>query len=163
QMVRVEFGSIQTLLLCCRQRTWLVVQFSCIDSLQSNGHLSIFFRRLLGPTLYQSMIEHMGAVKRRRAIFPELDCIGCRRYYDFRRIRIRSARRPELIEGYCSAHLKQSGDHVGFSFSLYDWTLILVAYAVYYNQTRTHLALNKDCPLERPIQRFGSSPQLPFW
>jgi len=27
---------------------------------------------------------------------------------------------------------------------------------VYYNQTRTHLALNKDCPLERPIQRFGS-------
>jgi hypothetical protein len=33
---------------------------------------------------------------------------------------------------------------------------ILSAYAVYYNQTRTHLALNKDCPLERPIQRFGS-------
>ena len=33
---------------------------------------------------------------------------------------------------------------------------ILSAYTVYYNQTRTHLALNKDCPLERPIQRFGS-------
>jgi transposase InsO family protein len=33
---------------------------------------------------------------------------------------------------------------------------ILSAYAVYYNRTRTHLALNKDCPLERPIQRFGS-------
>ena len=32
---------------------------------------------------------------------------------------------------------------------------ILTAYAAYYNQTRTHLALNKDCPLERPIQRFG--------
>src|SRR5262249_13166130 len=32
---------------------------------------------------------------------------------------------------------------------------ILSAYAVYYNQTRTHLALNKDCPLGRPIQRFG--------
>jgi hypothetical protein len=32
---------------------------------------------------------------------------------------------------------------------------ILSVYAVYYNQTRTHLALNKDCPLERPIQRFG--------
>jgi len=32
---------------------------------------------------------------------------------------------------------------------------ILSAYAVYYNQTRTHLALNKDCPLERPIQHFG--------
>jgi transposase InsO family protein len=33
---------------------------------------------------------------------------------------------------------------------------ILTAYAVYYNQSRTHLALNKDCPLERPIQRLGS-------
>jgi hypothetical protein len=33
---------------------------------------------------------------------------------------------------------------------------ILSAYAGYYNHTRTHLALNKDCPLERPIQRFGS-------
>jgi transposase InsO family protein len=34
---------------------------------------------------------------------------------------------------------------------------ILSAYAVYYNQSRTHLALDKDCPLERPIQRFGSA------
>ena len=38
---------------------------------------------------------------------------------------------------------------------------ILSAYAVYYNQTRTHLALNKDCPLERPIQRFGSVVAIP--
>jgi hypothetical protein len=33
---------------------------------------------------------------------------------------------------------------------------ILTAYAAYYNQTRTHLALHKDCPLERLIKRFGS-------
>jgi hypothetical protein len=38
---------------------------------------------------------------------------------------------------------------------------ILSAYAVYYNQSRTHLALNKDCPLERPIQRFGSVVAIP--
>jgi transposase InsO family protein len=38
---------------------------------------------------------------------------------------------------------------------------ILSAYALYYNQTRTHLALNKDCPLERPIQRFGSVAAIP--
>src|SRR6516225_4396983 len=38
---------------------------------------------------------------------------------------------------------------------------ILSAYAVYYNHTRTHLALNKDCPLERPIQRFGSVAAIP--
>jgi hypothetical protein len=30
---------------------------------------------------------------------------------------------------------------------------ILTAYAAYSNQTRTHLALNKDSPLERPIKR----------
>jgi hypothetical protein len=29
------------------------------------------------------------------------------------------------------------------------------------DRTRTHLALNKDCPLERPIQRFGSVVAIP--
>jgi transposase InsO family protein len=38
---------------------------------------------------------------------------------------------------------------------------ILSAYAVYYNQSRTHLALNKDCPFGRPIQRFGSIVAIP--
>ena len=38
---------------------------------------------------------------------------------------------------------------------------ILSVYAVYYNHTRTHLALNKDCPIERPIQRFGSVAAIP--
>jgi transposase InsO family protein len=38
---------------------------------------------------------------------------------------------------------------------------VLSAYTVYYNQTRTHLALNKDCPLQRPIQRFGSVAATP--
>jgi transposase InsO family protein len=33
---------------------------------------------------------------------------------------------------------------------------VLSAYAAYYNQARTHLALQKDAPLKRPIQRFGS-------
>jgi hypothetical protein len=33
---------------------------------------------------------------------------------------------------------------------------VLSIYAAYYNQMRTHLALNKDCPLERPVQGFGS-------
>jgi transposase InsO family protein len=38
---------------------------------------------------------------------------------------------------------------------------ILTAYAAYYNQTRTHLALNKDSPLRRPIQRFGTVAAIP--
>jgi hypothetical protein len=40
---------------------------------------------------------------------------------------------------------------------------ILWAYADYYNQTRTHLALNKDCPLERRFNALATSPQFPFW
>lgn len=32
---------------------------------------------------------------------------------------------------------------------------ILAAYAFYYNDVRTHLALAKDAPLRRPVQRFG--------
>ncbi len=33
---------------------------------------------------------------------------------------------------------------------------ILSGYAAYYNQTRTHLALQKDAPLRRAIQRIGT-------
>ena len=36
------------------------------------------------------------------------------------------------------------------------------AYAAYYNQARTHLALSKDAPLERPIQRITSTSRYNF-
>jgi transposase InsO family protein len=38
---------------------------------------------------------------------------------------------------------------------------VLSAYAAYYNQARTHLALHKDAPLQRPIQRFGRIATIP--
>jgi transposase InsO family protein len=38
---------------------------------------------------------------------------------------------------------------------------ILSAYAIYYNQARTHLALQKDAPLKRSIQRFGRIATIP--
>ncbi len=38
---------------------------------------------------------------------------------------------------------------------------ILSAYAAYYNQARTHLALQKDAPLQRPVQRFGRIAAIP--
>jgi transposase InsO family protein len=38
---------------------------------------------------------------------------------------------------------------------------ILSAYATYYNQTRPHLALQKDAPLKRAVQRFGSIVAIP--
>jgi hypothetical protein len=38
---------------------------------------------------------------------------------------------------------------------------VLAAYAAYYNQTRTHLALQKDAPLRRAVQRIGSVIAVP--
>jgi Integrase core domain len=39
---------------------------------------------------------------------------------------------------------------------------ILFAYAAYYNQTRTHLALQKDAPLHRVVQRSGVIVAIPI-
>ena len=38
---------------------------------------------------------------------------------------------------------------------------ILFAYAAYYNQARTHLALQKDAPLQRVVQRSGDIAAIP--
>jgi transposase InsO family protein len=38
---------------------------------------------------------------------------------------------------------------------------ILSAYAAYYNQARTHMALQKDAPLQRCVQRSGSIAAIP--
>ena len=38
---------------------------------------------------------------------------------------------------------------------------MLSAYAAYYNQTRTHRALQKDAPLRRAVQRSGSVVAIP--
>jgi transposase InsO family protein len=39
---------------------------------------------------------------------------------------------------------------------------ILSAYAAYYNQARTHLALQKDAPLHRAVQRSGAVAAIPI-
>ena len=39
---------------------------------------------------------------------------------------------------------------------------VLSAYAAYYNQTRTHLALQKDAPLRRAVQRSGAIVAIPI-
>src|SRR6266404_8434075 len=39
---------------------------------------------------------------------------------------------------------------------------ILASYAAYYNQTRTHLALQKDAPLHRVVQRSGVIVAIPI-
>ena len=39
---------------------------------------------------------------------------------------------------------------------------VLASYATYYNQTRTHLALQKDAPLRRAVQRSGAIVAIPI-
>ena len=39
---------------------------------------------------------------------------------------------------------------------------ILTAYSHYYNETRTHLSLNKDAPLSRAVQRHGAVVAVPI-
>jgi hypothetical protein len=39
---------------------------------------------------------------------------------------------------------------------------VLFAYATYYNQARTHLALQKDAPLHRAFQRSGVIVAIPI-
>ena len=52
-------------------------------------------------------------------------------------------------------------DHVVI-FSEMHLRRILSAYAAYYNQERTHLALQKDAPLHRPVQRSGVILTIPI-
>jgi transposase InsO family protein len=51
-------------------------------------------------------------------------------------------------------------DHL-LIFSAAHLRKILSAYAAYYNQTRTHMALQKDAPLQRSVQRSGSIAAIP--
>jgi transposase InsO family protein len=46
-------------------------------------------------------------------------------------------------------------DHV-LIFGVQHLRQILTSYSSYYNQTRTHLSLNKDAPLRRAVQRCGT-------
>jgi len=39
---------------------------------------------------------------------------------------------------------------------------VLASYAAYYNQTRTHLALQKDAPFRRAVQRSGRIVAIPI-
>ena len=38
---------------------------------------------------------------------------------------------------------------------------ILISYASYYNESRTHLSLHKDAPLHRAVQRSGTIITMP--
>ena len=49
---------------------------------------------------------------------------------------------------------RECTDHL-IVFSEAHLRRILTKYASYYNEVRTHIALRKDAPYTRPIERFG--------
>ncbi len=58
-----------------------------------------------------------------------------------------------MLRRECLDHIVVFGEvHLRRMFSVY---------AAKYNKARTHLALSKDAPLQRPVQRFGSVAAIP--
>ena len=66
----------------------------------------------------------------------------------------RSPRQNGHVERLIGSIRRECTDHV-IVFGETHLHRILSAYARYYNQARTHLALGKDAPIGRPIERFG--------
>ena len=66
----------------------------------------------------------------------------------------RSPRQNGHVERLIGSIRRECTDHV-IVFGETHLRRILSAYARDYNQARTHLALGKDAPIGRPIERFG--------
>ena len=49
---------------------------------------------------------------------------------------------------------RECTDHL-IAFNAEHLRRILSKYAIYYNEVRTHVSLEKDAPCTRPIERFG--------
>ena len=76
-----------------------------------------------------------------------------------------TAPRSPWQNGYCERLIgsirRDCLDHV-VVFGERHLRHLLRSYATYYNQTRTHLSLNKDSPVTRPIETFGRILPVPI-
>jgi transposase InsO family protein len=66
-----------------------------------------------------------------------------------------------IAERFIGTLRRECLDHVAI-FGEAQLRRILSSYARYYNQTRTHLALQKDAPLHRAVQRSGAIVAIPI-
>ena len=66
-----------------------------------------------------------------------------------------------IAERFIGTLRRECLDHMVI-FSEMHLRRILSAYAAYYNQARTHLALEKDVPLHRAVQRAGAIVAMPI-
>src|SRR5262249_52880545 len=65
-----------------------------------------------------------------------------------------SPRQSGFAERLIGSIRRECVDHI-LVFGQAHLRRILKSYARYYNETRTHLALDKDAPVSRPVQRTG--------
>jgi hypothetical protein len=72
-----------------------------------------------------------------------------------RPISLRSPWQNPYAERLIGTFRRDCLDHI-LIFSERHLQRILALYSCYYNGTRTHLALDKDAPLRRPVQRSGT-------
>jgi transposase InsO family protein len=66
-----------------------------------------------------------------------------------------------FVERLIGSVRRECTDHL-IVFSEEHLRRILAKYSVYYNEVRTHLALDKDAPCSRPIERFGDIVAYPI-
>ncbi len=60
-----------------------------------------------------------------------------------------------MRQGECAHYRRECLDHV-LIVGERHLRQMLASYSSYYNESRTHLALEKDAPLRRAIQRCGA-------
>ena len=71
-----------------------------------------------------------------------------------RPISLRSPWQNGYVERLIGSIRRECTDHL-LVFNAEHLRRILAKYASYYNEVRTHVALGKDAPCRRPIERFG--------
>jgi hypothetical protein len=66
----------------------------------------------------------------------------------------RSPWRNGYVERLIGSVRRECTDHL-IAFNTEHLRRILAKYAIYYNEARTHVSLEKDAPCPRPIEQFG--------
>ena len=78
-----------------------------------------------------------------------------------RPISFRSPWQNGYVERLIGSIRRECTDHL-IVFNEEHLRRILAKYASYYNEVRTHIALGKDAPCRRPIERFGDIVAYPI-
>jgi hypothetical protein len=81
--------------------------------------------------------------------------------WEYATARSHRGRQNPYVERLIGTLRRECLDHV-LIFGEGHLRRVLTLYALYYNETRTHLGLAKDAPLRRAVQRSGSIVTTPI-